>query len=128
MGIQQIGGSKLPCGRRLGAVVRVVLARVADEAVEAAGLDEVDPGRGRPVALVVAGDDLVVRADAHAVGGAEAGGDHFAVLPVGRFTRGVVMLGEADLVAAADVVEVAVGVGPQIHREGVVDRGRCSRC
>ena len=55
-------------GRLLVAVGEV------DDAVEAAGLDPVEPALGHPGPLVVAAGDLAVGADADPVGGAEAGG------------------------------------------------------
>ena len=88
-------------------------------AAEHAGLDPVKAVFRDPGALVVAGDGLAVFADAHAVGGAEAGGDDFEFAAVlGDFHQGAMVAGDGELeappagvyAAAFDDVEVACGV------------------
>jgi len=75
------------------------------------------------VALIVGDGDLVVRAHAHAIGGAKAGAEDLAFVAVARDFHDAAMVGlrERHLVAGDGVVvEVSVAIGLKVHVERVI--------
>ena len=89
-------------------------------AVEAAGLHAVDAVLRRPEAFLVGDEEGAVVIDAHAVRGAEAGGEDLGLRPVGTHLqqRAVLRHHAVERVAAGlGVVEIAGRVGLQAHRE-----------
>ncbi len=89
-------------------------------AVEAAGLDAVDAVLRRPVAFLVGDEKGAVVIDAHAVRGAETGGEDVGARAVGAHAqqRAVVRHERGQRVAGGlGVVEIARGIGLQAHRE-----------
>jgi DNA ligase (NAD+) len=96
-----------------------------DGAEEVAGLDEGESALGHPGAFVVADGDLAVGAEAHAVGGAEAGGDDVEGFAVGRDFHDAAVVGRDGVPAAAagadgaalGEVKVALFVGVEVEGE-----------
>ena len=97
-----------------------------------AGLgQDVEVVDGDPCALIVAVRDLVVGPDAHAIGGAHAGGDDVEARTVGRQAEDAAMVGAQGAPAAAsrvhraalEEVEVAAGVHLEVEGE-LVEVGR----
>ena len=87
--------------------------------IESTRLDDAEAGGRNPVALVVADGDLIVRADAHPVGRAQAAGDDSklrAILADLDDATVVRVSGVAE-VAALGEIKVALRVGLQIQRE-----------
>ena len=86
----------------------------------AVGPDPVDPVLGHPEPFLIGEEERPIRVQANAVGCAEAGGEDVGTRAIGRHAQERAMMRNSrgqSVAGGLGVIEVAVGIGLQAHRE-----------